>query len=133
MATDSCNGGFSHTQRQNFLDRKLTTALDRLEANHNISLAAMEDLAKCPFCDYAELYPSIEENRIFACVNTECMVRSCRLCQKEDHLPMTCEEFAKENRLSARRTIEEARSEAVIRKCNKCKLLPPILAILLTS
>lgn len=126
MAMESCSGGFAHSQRQKFLDTKLTAALDRLEANHILSLAELENLAKCPYCDFAAEYPPLEENRIFECLNKTCMKRSCRLCHKEDHLPLTCEEFAKENRLSARRTIEEARSDAVIRKCNKCKLLPQL-------
>jgi TRIAD3 protein (E3 ubiquitin-protein ligase RNF216) len=33
---------------------------------------------------------------------------------------MTCEEYKKENGLSGRRQVEEAMSEALIRKCNKC-------------
>lgn len=128
MAMESCSAGFAHTQRQKFLDKNLTAALDRIEANYMISLAALEDLAKCPFCNYAAEYPPIEENKIFECLDRKCLKRSCRLCNKEDHLPQTCEEFAKENGLNARRAIEEARSEAVIRRCNKCKHSPPVVS-----
>lgn len=120
---DSCNAGFSHLQRKKFLDKKLATALDRIEANHILSVASLENLEKCPFCNYAAEYPPVEENKVFDCLDKNCLKRSCRLCHKEDHLPQTCEEFAKENGMNARREIEEARSEAVIRRCNKCKLV----------
>lgn len=122
MASDSCKGGFSHSQRKKFLDKKLTTALDRIEANYIISICALENLEKCPFCDYAEEYPPVEVNKVFECQDRKCLKHSCRLCRKENHLPQTCEEFAKENGGSARRAIEEARSDAVIRRCNKCKI-----------
>lgn len=42
---------------------------------------------------------------------------SCRLCQQKSHIPQTCEEFAKENKLSVRHTVEEAMTEAMVRKC----------------
>lgn len=121
MATDSCPGGFSHSQRRRFLDKNIQRALDRNEANHMLSMVALEDLERCPFCDFAAEYPPVGENKVFECQDKNCLKRSCRLCRKEDHLPKTCGEAAKEHGLSARRAIEEARSEAVIRRCNKCK------------
>lgn len=47
---------------------------------------------------------------------------SCRACRKETHIPRTCEEAALEQGHSARHGIEEAMSEALIRKCNKCAM-----------
>lgn len=47
---------------------------------------------------------------------------SCRLCKAKSHIPLTCDEFKKENGVSERRVIEEARTEALIRTCGKCKV-----------
>ena len=47
---------------------------------------------------------------------------SCRLCKEKSHIPLSCQEYRKENGMSERRVIEEARSEALIRTCHKCKL-----------
>lgn len=40
----------------------------------------------------------------------------------KSHIPLTCEEHKKENGISERRIIEEARTEALIRTCGKCKV-----------
>ena len=37
-------------------------------------------------------------------------------------MPLSCDEFKKENGISERRVIEEARTEALIRTCGKCKV-----------
>ena len=47
---------------------------------------------------------------------------SCRLCKAKSHIPLSCDEFKKENGISERRVIEEARTEALIRTCGKCKV-----------
>lgn len=47
---------------------------------------------------------------------------SCRLCKAKSHIPLSCDEFKKENGVSERRVIEEARTEALIRTCGKCKV-----------
>lgn len=65
-------------------------------------------------------YPDIEVNREFRCLRDDCGVVSCRACRKETHIPKTCEEAALDLGHSARHGIEEAMSEALIRKCNKC-------------
>jgi hypothetical protein len=120
MSTDGCSGGFSMTQRRRFLDDKLTAALDRLECEEVLCLAGLENLERCPFCPFAAEYPPITEDKEFRCESDNCGIVSCRLCKEETHLPKTCEEIAKEKGMSARRRIEEARSAAMIRKCNKC-------------
>lgn len=83
-------------------------------------MAGIENLASCPFCPYAAEYPPIEVDKEFRCVRPECEKVSCRLCKLESHIPKSCEENAKDIGLSVRRQIEEAMSEALIRKCNKC-------------
>jgi TRIAD3 protein (E3 ubiquitin-protein ligase RNF216) len=84
-------------------------------------MAAIENLATCPFCQYAAEYPPVEENREFYCLAPDCGKVSCRMCNLESHIPKSCKEHAKDNGLSALRVIEEAMSAALIRKCNKCE------------
>lgn len=123
MSTDACEAGFSMEQRLLFLDKKTLKKLERLEREANLRQAGIENLASCPFCDFAAEYPPVEVNKVFTCENPECGVVSCRLCKEEAHIPKTCEEMKKEdNGEEARKTIEEAMSSAMIRKCNKCKL-----------
>ena len=121
MSTDVCEAGYSVTQRQLFLDANLTTALDRIEAETVLRLAGIENLASCPFCSYAAEYPPIEHERLFHCQRESCAKTSCRLCQKESHIPKTCKENAKDIGLDVRREVEEAMTAALVRLCNKCK------------
>ncbi|KAM0563386.1 hypothetical protein ACHAPJ_001104 [Fusarium lateritium] len=111
---------FSQSERRKFLDKKLTSALDRIEQEDVLRMAGLENLAKCPFCHYAEEYPPVEVNREFRCQDPECAITSCRLCNLETHIPKTCEEAALERGVDMRRDVEEAMSKALIRNCNKC-------------
>ncbi|KAK4173608.1 putative E3 ubiquitin-protein ligase [Triangularia setosa] len=121
MSMDGCQGTFNKSQKDLFLDEKLTLALDRIEQEAVLRIAGLESLETCPFCPYAAEYPPVELNKEFKCVSEECGVISCRLCRQETHIPKSCEEVARENGHSARRVIEEAMSAAMIRTCNKCK------------
>lgn len=122
FATDECQAKFSQAQQSRFVDEKLQQALDRIEQDTVLRLANLEDLAICPFCPYAAEYPPIEHNREFRCDNPECQIVSCRLCQKESHIPKTCQEAAEEKGAGkARLLVEEAMTEALVRRCNKCE------------
>ncbi|KAK8127626.1 hypothetical protein PG984_008734 [Apiospora sp. TS-2023a] len=121
MSMDGCQAGFSASQRQMFLDEKLQVALDRIEQQAMLEMAGIESLETCPFCPFAMEYPPVEENKEFRCANADCEIVSCRLCRKMTHIPKTCAEAAAEEGHEARHTIEEAMSEAMIRRCNSCK------------
>lgn len=122
MSMDGCSAGFSREQRDLFLDDKLKIALERIETEHNLRMAGIENLESCPFCPFAAEYPPVEEDRIFRCIHPDCGVESCRLCKKVSHIPKTCDEFAREAGADAqRRRLEDAMSEALVKKCNKCK------------
>lgn len=118
---DDCPGSFLAAERKSYLDGKTISALDRLEQDAVLREANIENLASCPFCPYAAECPPPEEDKEFRCQNPHCRVVSCRLCNKETHIPKTCAEAVADNRDSARHQIEEAMSEAMIRKCNKCE------------
>ena len=82
-------------------------------------MAGIENLASCPFCPYAAEYPPVEIDKEFRCEAPDCEKVSCRLCRLESHIPKSCKEN-KELGLSVRRQIEEAMSDALIRRCNNC-------------
>ncbi|KAK4237352.1 hypothetical protein C8A03DRAFT_44770 [Achaetomium macrosporum] len=123
MSMDGCDGTFAKDQKELFLDGNLTTALDRIEQEAVLRMAGIENLATCPFCPYAAEYPPVEVNKEFRCENPDCGSVSCRLCRQETHIPKTCDEAASERGQTARRAIEEAMSAALIRNCNKCKII----------
>jgi TRIAD3 protein (E3 ubiquitin-protein ligase RNF216) len=124
MSMDGCSAGFSLAQRALFLDKKLTTALDRIEQEAVLRMAGIENLETCPFCPYAAEYPPVEVDKEFRCDNPQCQQVSCRLCRKETHIPKSCAEVAADRGLDARHVLEEAMSEALIRRCNNCKARP---------
>ncbi|KIW99942.1 uncharacterized protein Z518_10870 [Rhinocladiella mackenziei CBS 650.93] len=102
-----------------------TLTFDRLELNKQqaeIVAAGIEGLEGCPFCEYKAVCEDVREEPLFYCQNPDCSRATCRKCHKDNHLPKTCEENAKDNVLSARHLVEEARSDAVMRTCPKCKV-----------
>ncbi|KAJ8123557.1 hypothetical protein O1611_g9559 [Lasiodiplodia mahajangana] len=121
MSLDGCTAGFSQSQRAMFLDKKLTIALDRIEQEAVLRMAGIENLETCPFCPYAAEYPPVEVDKEFRCDNPRCQLVSCRLCRRETHIPKTCAEADADRGLDARHMLEEAMSEALIRRCNKCQ------------
>ncbi|KAI0872935.1 hypothetical protein GGS24DRAFT_491117 [Hypoxylon argillaceum] len=120
MSMDGCSAGFSRAQRALFLDRKLSIALDRIEQEAVLRMAGIENLETCPFCPYAAEYPPVEVDKEFRCDNPDCQQVSCRLCRRKTHIPKTCAEEDADRGLDARHMLEEAMSEALIRRCNKC-------------
>ncbi|KAI0482209.1 hypothetical protein GGR56DRAFT_619038 [Xylariaceae sp. FL0804] len=122
MSMDGCDAGFCVAQRRLFLDRRLSTALDRIEQEAVLREAGIENLETCPFCPFAAEYPPVEVDKEFRCEKPQCRQVSCRLCRKETHVPKTCAEAAAENDIDARRhEVEEAMSAALLRKCSKCQ------------
>ena len=121
FATTECKANFSHSDKLRFLDAEMLKLLDKLEQNDIMRIAEIEGLAKCPFCDYAEIYPNILENKVFRCKASACMKASCRLCNFDSHIPKTCAEAKAENGISERHILEEAMTEALVRKCPKCQ------------
>ncbi|XP_077271584.1 uncharacterized protein LOC143902499 isoform X2 [Temnothorax americanus] len=77
--------------------------------------AGVEGLVSCPFCHFASIPPP--EDKIFKCLNPECMKESCRLCKELNHIPLKCNEKKTE---SARKFLEEKMTEALVRKCYCC-------------
>ena len=101
-----------------------TKVVDKLafyQQQAEISAAGIEGLEQCPHCEYKAICDPIEEDSVFVCQNSDCGKNTCRKCKEQSHLPKSCDEAKKDKGLSARHVIEEARSQAMMRKCPKCK------------
>lgn len=122
MSGDICEASFSYTERRRFLDEKSLQALERMQQQAELKQAGLKGLAGCPFCDFAAICPPIEIDKEFRCKNTECAIVSCRTCKLESHIPLTCDEWRRENTTSERHVLEEARTAALLKKCPKCKV-----------
>ena len=121
LCTAGCNSGFAQAQLNLLSDKKLLEKLAQLEQEKAIRDAGLDNLEECPFCEYKAILPPIEEDFEFRCANPECEKVSCRRCKAMSHIPMSCEEHAKDNKIDQRHKIEEAMTAALIRSCNKCK------------
>ncbi|KAB8760605.1 hypothetical protein FH972_026597 [Carpinus fangiana] len=123
-----CRASISDQQLRRCL---LPATLDLiLEQQLNDDMKQMSNLvfAECPFCNYKEEVDAAFENRWFTCKNTKCMVVSCRSCLEVAHIPKSCEEVraerknsTRDQKLGQRHIMEEAMTEALMRKCNQCK------------
>lgn len=121
MDSSGCKAEFAKEQIRRFLDQKTMDTLERLQQQDEIRLADLDDLTSCPFCDFAAICAPVEEDREFRCANPECEKVSCRLCKHETHIPLSCQAYAKENKVTIRHAVEEAMTEALVRSCHKCK------------
>ena len=121
LCTAGCGATFAPNQLQNLSDKQLHEKLAELEQEKAIRDAGLEDLEECPFCDYKAILPPIDEDFEFRCANPECEKVSCRRCKSMSHVPISCEQHAKDNKINSRHKIEEAMTAALVRSCNKCK------------
>lgn len=118
--SSGCDATFTRSQRAKALDAKTMETLDRLQQQAEIKKAGMKGLSHCPFCHFAAICPSIEEDWEFRCGNPECEKVSCRRCDRESHVPKSCKEAKEEQGLDERHLVEEARTAALIKKCPGC-------------
>lgn len=121
FADSDCGGKFLRRELQDFLGETSFERLEHMQQQEDLAAAGLEFLSECPFCDYkAECLP-VEIDREFRCMNPKCEKISCRLCNRETHVPLSCKEAKKDESVNMRHIVEEAMSAALIRHCNKCK------------
>ncbi|KAF1964895.1 hypothetical protein BU23DRAFT_491236 [Bimuria novae-zelandiae CBS 107.79] len=120
FADTSCGGTFTRSQLQDCLGETSFDRLEHMQQMQDLEIAGL-DLDECPFCDFKQECPPVEEDKEFRCLNPKCRKTSCRICQKETHIPLSCEEAKKDEKLTVRHIVEEAMTAALIRNCNKCK------------
>nr|OQO20942.1 hypothetical protein B0A51_11454 [Rachicladosporium sp. CCFEE 5018] len=121
LCTAGCGAGFDPYQLNSLADKKLLERLAQLQQEKDIRDAGLDDLEECPFCDYKAILPPVEEDFEFRCANPDCNKISCRRCKATSHIPMSCEQYANDNKINSRHKIEEAMTAALIRGCNGCK------------
>ncbi|EEH42015.2 hypothetical protein PAAG_03936 [Paracoccidioides lutzii Pb01] len=123
MDMSGCAASLNKQTLRRALGQSLIDKLEELEQLDEIAKADIEGLHDCPFCDFKAICPPIDDYSEFACQNPTCKKVSCRFCEKESHIPMSCKE-ACNKRLPARAKIEEAMSDALIRTCPnpKCQV-----------
>ncbi|ORY15631.1 hypothetical protein BCR34DRAFT_477776 [Clohesyomyces aquaticus] len=120
QAAEKCQGTYTRGQLRDFLGRGSFERLERLQQQEDISAAGIENLGECPFCDFKAECEPVYIDREFRCQNPDCGKTSCRLCNQETHVPKSCEEAKKDGKITIRHQVEEAMSNALIRKCNRC-------------
>jgi hypothetical protein len=121
LCTAGCGAGFAPAQLNRIDDKRLLEKLADLQQEQDIRDAGLEDLEECPFCDYKAIMPPVEEDFEFRCADPECEKVSCRRCKALTHIPISCEQHAKNKQACSRHTIEEAMTAALLRSCNNCK------------
>ncbi|KAJ3454232.1 hypothetical protein MRS44_018126 [Fusarium solani] len=119
MSTDGCNAGFSHQERKKGLDLDLLKALDKLEAR--AAILGIEGLVHCSFCDFvgfSQPHEAVQELHCPECDNVS------RFGRREDTEGGQTNQGAADADLQRQeqRRIEEAQSDAVIRRCKGCKV-----------
>ncbi|KAI9141105.1 hypothetical protein BKA69DRAFT_1076087 [Paraphysoderma sedebokerense] len=119
MSGDDCSFCFPMNEIKRFLPPKLLQGYMRILQEDEIKAAGLEGYKDCPQCYFGAVVD--ESEKIFACQNPECMFVSCINCRKKNHIPMTCDEYEKENAESKKHIIEEAMTEALLRECPNCK------------
>lgn len=121
ICPSGCGATFMPDQLRLLEDKKMLQKLEQIQQEKEIRDANLEDIEECPFCDYKAILPPIEEDFEFRCLNPECEKVSCRRCKAVSHIPISCEQHAKDNKINSRHKLEEAMTAALIRSCNKCK------------
>ena len=118
----NCKAGFSRGSKRSCLDPQTLEKLENIQQKAELREAGLADLVHCPFCNFGGLCPPVEIDREFRCEGPNCGRVSCRLCEKDTHIPKTCEENKKDIGIDERHDVEEAMTDAFVRKCPKCKV-----------
>ncbi|KAL9097008.1 MAG: hypothetical protein Q9165_000972 [Trypethelium subeluteriae] len=123
FGAEDCTAKFNWQEDfHEFVNENILAKLWRLQQDEEIKLAHLENVEGCPFCGFQAICDQpTGSNKEFECAHPECGKVSCRLCHKERHAPLSCEEHRKNKKTDAKHTVEEAMTEALVRKCNKCR------------
>ncbi|KAJ6235757.1 e3 ubiquitin-protein ligase [Anaeramoeba flamelloides] len=118
---EKCEFGFSLDMIKKAVPEKTWNLFERLVQEAEIREANIENLKKCPFCDFAVIIDNNENQTVFQCLNIQCKKKSCLLCGEEVHEGKTCQQYKKEKQKENKRHfIEEEMTKALLRECNNC-------------
>lgn len=118
---DGCSSGFQRELLEKSLPARTLKKYDDVQCQISVGKAGLDDLCSCPKCDFQAALPPNE--KVFRCPVASCGFESCRDCGEAAHVPLRCEEVEKEVETKGRLTVEEAITEAKIRRCPnpKCR------------
>ncbi|CAF1207605.1 unnamed protein product [Didymodactylos carnosus] len=116
---EGCHGEYSMRLLSELLPPKDIERLNKRVQEDNIQQASIDGLETCPYCPYAVIVDN-QEDKVFRCLNPDCMRETCRLCKEINHIPLRCDEVEKGIELEMRKFIEEHVTESMIRKCPRC-------------
>nr|XP_023023471.1 E3 ubiquitin-protein ligase RNF216-like [Leptinotarsa decemlineata] len=115
---NNCGAEFSFQTLQMVLPKNIFERLTQRSASEEIKKANVDGLETCPFCDFAMVLP--ENEKIFKCINEECLIESCRQCRHKSHIPLRCNEIEYDEDVRRRTFIENKMTEALTRTCYSC-------------
>jgi TRIAD3 protein (E3 ubiquitin-protein ligase RNF216) len=118
--TSDCDSTFPMSQLKKTLTSNILSKYEDRLTEESLCLAEMDDLVRCPNCDFAAVLPP--EDKVFKCQNTSCLKETCRFCKEDwrEHFGLKCNEVEKKETKSIRVSYEEKMTMAKIRKCHKC-------------
>ncbi|KIY45011.1 hypothetical protein FISHEDRAFT_18691, partial [Fistulina hepatica ATCC 64428] len=119
MDQSGCKQPFPESELRRFLPEKLLALYERVKQRKEIEAAGLDGLEECPSCEYKCVIDNPDE-KLFRCENEDCGAVTCRQCKKVDHLPKSCQEMEEDTKLDGQHTVEEAMTEALMRRCPKC-------------
>lgn len=114
-----CSSAFDRRSLEKALTQKTLEKYDSIQCALALQAAGIECMVECPKCQFQVELPM--EHKVLVCPIESCKYESCRECGEAAHIPLRCEEVEKEQETKGRITVEEAISQAKIRKCPKCK------------
>jgi len=117
-----CEEEISTRELQRALTPNILSKLLTKRQAEEVGAAEIENLVTCPFCPYSTIMEN-DEDKVVVCRNPECGRDSCRICEQPNHVPLRCEEVEVEGKdeEQIRKRVEEALSEAIIRRCANTK------------
>lgn len=98
------------------LDSVTFAKLAQKKQMEEIKSANIDGLESCPFCEFATI-PN-PDDKIFHCLNQDCLKESCRKCRHESHIPLRCEEIEYDEDVKMRTYIENKMTTALLRYFN---------------
>ena len=114
-----CDGKFPLSSIQRVLEPVIFEKYCQRLQIEEIVAAGVQGLESCKHCGLANICNP--DDKIFYCINEECLKHTCRLCNEDIHIPLTCEEVEKDVETKNRIKIEEKMTEAMMRICYHCK------------
>ncbi|KAL4237880.1 hypothetical protein ACF0H5_002590 [Mactra antiquata] len=120
LSGSSCEQEFPLTVLQDLLSAGTFSLALRKMQEEELRLADITDLVSCPYCAFATIMPD-PEDKVFKCLNQECLKESCRLCKEPNHVPLKCNEVEKQCATNMRTYIEMKITESMLRICQSCK------------